>query len=107
MATKYQYVKQCSCCDDRFSRINLPAINAKHQGALTKMLKKQVTQMRMKGDFSLMLADGVIAGFYYQYATAAEELKAEKLCNRLYDAACEFYDELMKADTVWTYGEAA
>ena len=107
MATKYQYVKQCSCCDTRFSKVNLPAMNSRHQDSLTKALTKHVKQMRFKGELALVLADGVITGFYYQYATAAEEIKAEKLCNRLYDAACEFYDELMQDDAVWTYGEAA
>ena len=107
MAKKYQYVKQCSCCDTRFSKINLPAMNARHEGVLTKLLQKHVKQMHFKGELALVLADGVITGFYYQYATAAEELNAEQLCNRLYDAAGEFYEALMQDETVWTYGEAA
>ena len=107
MVKKYQYVNQCSCCDDRFSRINLPTLNMKYQEILTNLLMEQIDQMHLKGEFELVLMDGVITGAYYKYASVNEELKAKKLCNRLYDTAFTFYNMLIKEEKLLTYCEIA
>ena len=105
MSKKNQYIKQCACCDTKFVRISIPAINLRHGADLAQHLRKGVKEIGFKGELDLEIDRGVIAGFYYEFAAAKEELKAHLLCNRIYEAACDFHDRLMRSESAYFYGE--
>lgn len=92
MATKTIYVKQCSCCDTRFSKFSFPAIDAEYKGELEKLMRKVIKRLKLKGVFELIGTNELVDGFYYEYANKSEELFSGDLCNCLYDIACDFYE---------------
>ena len=92
MATKTQYVKQCTCCDKRFSRFNTPILDVIYEAKLDTLMKKKIRAMKLRGEFELVVKNDFITGFYYEYANPKEEGSSNLLCNSLYDIACDFYE---------------
>jgi hypothetical protein len=93
MKTTSKYVKQCCCCDTRFSRFGFPKIGAEHKSELNRLMRKAMRRMNLRGTFKLIGNEELVNGFYYEYANRSEELISKSLCNLLYDIACDFYDE--------------
>ena len=92
MQTHNNYVKQCSCCNTRFSRFSFPAIDSEYKDELEKLMRKVIKRLKLKGVFALIGANELVDSFYYEYANKSEELFSRDLCNCLYDIACDFYE---------------
>lgn len=105
MSKKSQFIKQCSCCDTKFVRISIPTINLRHKADLEQHLRNGVKEIGLKGDLELVIDRGVVIGFYYEFATAKEESKAHVLCSRIYEAACDFHEALIRSESTYFYGE--
>lgn len=92
MATKTQYVKQCTCCDKRFSRFSTPAVDVVYESELSMLMRTKIRALKLKGRFELVVKDDLVVGFYYEYANLNEEASSNVLCNSLFDIACDFYE---------------
>lgn len=101
MKANSNYVKQCRCCDNRFSRFSTPAIGKEHKDELDQLMRSIIKRMKLKGKFELICIDEFVKGFYYEYANASEELVSRDLCNRLYDVACDFFERNLSTQALF------
>lgn len=92
MKTTSNYIKQCSCCDKRYSRFNIPSIGIENKDELNKLMQKKLKALKLKGQIHLITSADSIVAFYYEYTRQADELHAVELCNSLYDIGCDFYE---------------
>ena len=107
MKKNNQLVKQCSCCDKKFSQISIPLISVSNRSKLANLMKKEIDRMKFKGSLSFASANGLIASFYYEYANKLEESKSIDLCKNLYEIANDFFGREEEAKVIWEYLDAA
>jgi hypothetical protein len=87
---KQSYVKKCSCCDKRFSKVAIPLLDDKYKNTLGKLMQARVDALKLKGSFALICRNNLITHFYYEYVNTQEHAKAKELCNGLLDIAFDF-----------------
>jgi hypothetical protein len=102
-----ELVQVCSCCNSKFSQIDVALINAKHREELYFELTKLLINLQLKGKASLAIADEVIFGINYGYADANEVEKAEFICEQIADICSKFLDEVLSESECEFYPLAA
>ena len=102
-----ELVQVCSCCNSKFSQIDVSLINAKHKEELYLELTKLLINLQLKGKASLAITDELIVGINYGYADAHEIEKAEFICKQIADICSEFLDGVLSESDFEFYPLAA
>ena len=102
-----ELVQVCSCCNSKFSQIDISLINARHKEMLHLELTKLLISLQLKGKASLAIADEVIFGINYGYVDANEIEKAEFICEQIADICSKFLDEVLSESDFEFYPLAA
>lgn len=103
MLKSYQYVSKCSCCEDRFTRVNVPFMNVFHCPTLAEVARKAMVQQGFKGSLALQCAGDTITNFFYQYSDSKDLAKSNILYKLLTDLAQDYFDALTDEAVDWTY----
>lgn len=90
---KSKYINQCSCCEKRFIQLELDQRLPMHLEAIfVELLGNDVKDLFLNGQYHLTFEDGEIAGFYYEFRGAEEELCAEDLYWSVHSISNYLYD---------------
>lgn len=103
MSKSYQYVSKCSCCEDRFTRVNVPFMSAFHCSTLGEVARKAMVKQGFKGSLALQCAGETITSFIYQYADSSDLAKSELVYELLSDLAQAYFNDLSDEGIDWTY----
>ena len=103
MSKSYLYVSKCSCCEDRFTRVSVPFMNASHCPTLGEIARQAVVQQGLKGNLSLQCAGDTITNFFYQYADLSDIAKSDLLYELLSDIAQAYFNDLSDEGVDWIY----